>query len=205
MPNMGDSRASYRLVVAALGAVLLAVAVFLPWYGVSFTAHGIAFVQQAGDQAAAQYGNAALRSYLGTFHASLAGLAGHEFVAVTAHEALKQINVALLIAAGLGIVIALVGLAGPESSAEANRGPLALLGSLAAALVLFRILVRPSPGGVGGDLLALSVREGAWLALLGALAMIGGALWPRGHAAKDPSQAELEGVWSGLSGWTPEA
>jgi hypothetical protein len=183
MSNMGDSRASYRLVVAALGAVLLAVAVFLPWYGVSFTAHGVSFVQQAGDQAAAQYGNAALRSYLGTFHASLAGLAGHQFGAVTAHEALKQINVVLLIVAGVGIVIALVGLAGSESSAEANRGPLALLGALAGALVLFRILVPPSAGGGGEGLLALSVREGG----------------------KEPSQADLENVWSGLSGWTPEA
>jgi len=202
---MGDSRAGYRLVVAALGAVLLAVAVFLPWYGVSFTTHGIAFVQQAGDQAAAQYGNASLKSYLGTFHSSLAGLAGHEFVAVSAHQALKQINVVLLIVAGLGIVIALVGLTGPASNAEANRGPLALLGALAAALALFRILVPPSAAGGAEGLLALSVREGAWLALLGALAMIGGALWPRRREGREPSQAELESIWSGLSGWTPEA
>jgi hypothetical protein len=205
MSNMGDSRASYRLVVAALGAVLLAVAVFLPWYGVSFTAHGVTFIQQAGDQAAAQYGNATLNSYLGTFHAGLAGLAGHEFVAISAHQALKQINVVLLIVAGLGVVIALFGLAGPPSGAEANRGPLALLGALAAALVLFRILVRPSAGGGAEGLLALSVREGAWLALLGALAMIGGALWPDRHPAAEPSQAEIESVWLGLSGWTPEA
>jgi hypothetical protein len=202
---MGDSRAGYRLVVAALGAVLLAVAVFLPWYGVSFTAHGIAFVQQAGDQAAAQYGNAALKSALGTFQANVAGLAGHEFVAVSAHQALKQINVVLLIVAGLGIVIALVGLAGPASSADANRGPLALLGALAAALIVFRMLVLPSPGGSSQDLLALSLREGAWLALLGALAIVAGAVWPRRREGKEPSQAELESIWSGLSGWTPEA
>jgi hypothetical protein len=202
---MGDSRAGYRLVVAALGAVLLAVAVFLPWYGVSFTTHGIAFVQQAGDQAAAQYGNASLKSYLGTFHASVAGLAGHQFLALSAHQALKQIDVVLLIVAGLGVVIALVGLAGPASSAEANRGPLALLGALAAALVLFRMLVLPSPAGDAQGLLALSLREGAWLALLAALAMIGGAAWPRPREGAEPSQAELESVWSGLSGWTPEA
>jgi hypothetical protein len=202
---MGDSRAGYRLVVAALGAVLLAVAVFLPWYGVSFTTHGIAFVQQAGDQAAAQYGNAALRSYLGTWHSSLAGLAGHEFVALSAHQALEQINVVLLIVAGLGIVIALVGLASPASSAEANRGPLALLGALAAALALFRMLAPPSPAGDAQGLLALSVREGAWLALLGAVAMIAGAVWPRRREGSEPSQAQLESVWSGLSGWTPEA
>ncbi len=202
---MGDSRAGYRLVVAALGAVLLAVAVFLPWYGVSFTSHGVAFVQQAGDQAAAQYGNAAMKSYLGMFHANVAGLAGHEFVAVSAHQALKQINVVLLIVAGLCVVVALVGLAGPRSSAESNRGPLALLGALAAALALFRILVPPSAGGGAEGLLALSVREGAWLAVLGALAIIGGAVWPRRREGKEPSQAQLENVWSGLSGWTPDA
>jgi hypothetical protein len=202
---MGDSRGGYRLVVAALGAVLLAVAVFLPWYGVSFTAQGVALAQQVGDQVTAQYGNAALHSYMNGVHARLAGFAGHEFIALSAHQALKQINVVLLIVAGLGIVIALVGLAGPESSAEANRGPLALLGALAAALASFRVLVPPSPGGDGGELLALSVREGAWLALLGALAMIGGALWPRRRGGREPSQADLESVWSGLSGWTPEA
>jgi hypothetical protein len=202
---MGDSRAGYRLVVAALGAVLLAAAVFLPWYGVSFTTHGIAFVQQAGDQAAAQYGNASLKSYLGTFHASVAGLAGHQFLALSAHQALKQIDVVLLIVAGLGVVIALVGLAGPASSAEANRGPLVLLGALAAALVLFRMIVLPSPAGDAQGLLALSLREGAWLALLAALAMIAGAAWPRRREAAEPSQAELESVWSRLSGWTPEA
>lgn len=203
MSNMGDSHAGYRLVVVALGAVLLAIAVFLPWYGVSFTAHGVAFVQQVGDQASAQYGNAALKSYLGSFHATLAGLAGHEFVAVSAHQALKQINIVLLIVAGIGIVVALFGLAGPASSAEANRGALALLGALAAALVLFRVLVPPTGDSQG--LLALSVREGAWLALLGSVAMIGGALWPSRRAGKEPSQADLESVWSGLSGWTPEA
>jgi hypothetical protein len=203
MSNMGDSHASYRLVVVALGAVLLAVAVFLPWYGVSFTEHGIAFVRQVGDEASAQYGNAALKSYLGSFHAGLAGLAGREFVAVSAHEALKQINIVLLIVAGIGVVVALLGLAGPQPSAEASRGPLALLGMLAAALVLFRIFVPPSGDSEG--LLALSVREGAWLALLGSAAIVGGALWPSRRAGKEPSQAELESIWSGLSGWTPEA
>ena len=200
---MGNSGGGYRLVVAALGAVLLAVAVFLPWYGVSFTTHGVAVVQQLGDQASAQYGNAALKSYLGSFHASLAGLAGHEFLAVSAHQALKQVNVVLLILAGLGVVIALFGLAARDSNADANRGSLALLGALAAALALFRILEPPT--GQSEGLLTLSIREGAWLALLGALAMVGGALWPSRRTGKEPSQAELESIWSGLSGWTPEA
>ena len=51
--TMTGDRPRYGLLVSAFGAVVLAVAVFLPWYGVSFTAAGIAFAQQAGDQAAA--------------------------------------------------------------------------------------------------------------------------------------------------------
>ena len=53
---------------------MLAVSVFLPWYGVSFTADGLAFAQQAGDQAAAQFGNATLQGYMSSFHASLSRL-----------------------------------------------------------------------------------------------------------------------------------
>ena len=45
---MVGERSRYGLLVSALGAVLLAVSVFLPWYGVSFTANGIALAQQGG-------------------------------------------------------------------------------------------------------------------------------------------------------------
>ena len=129
----GESRSTYGLLVSALGAVLLAVAVFLPWYGVSFNAHAIAAAEQAGEQFAAQYGNAALQSHLGSLHASLAGLADHEVFALSAHQALSTLNVVLLIIAGLGLLIALLALAGPASaSSEANRVPLALLGLLGA-------------------------------------------------------------------------
>jgi hypothetical protein len=40
--TMAGDRPRYGSLVSALGAILLAVSVFLPWYGVSFTAHGIA-------------------------------------------------------------------------------------------------------------------------------------------------------------------
>ena len=95
---------------------------------------------------------------------NLSGLAGHEFVSLSAHQALKTLNVVLLITAGLGCVIALFALAGPTSG-DANRGSLALLGAIAAACVLYRMVEPPSPSG---DLLPLSLREGAWLSLLGA-------------------------------------
>jgi hypothetical protein len=202
---MAGDRPRYGLLISAMGAIVLAVSVFLPWYGVSFTASGLAFAQQAGDQAAAQFGNATLQSYMGEFHANLSSLAGHQFTALSAHQALKDLNVVLLLLAGAAIVIALLALAGAgfssTSAPDGHRAPLILLGIVAAACVLFRIIDPPAPAG---GFLELSLREGAWLALLGSAAIVVGSLWPERVGASDPSDAKLESVWSGLSGWTPE-
>ncbi len=198
----GKSRSTYGLLVSALGSVLLAVAVFLPWYGVSFNAHAIAAAEQASEQFAAQYGNAALQSHLGSLHTSLTGLVNHEVFALSAHQALSTLNVVLLIIAGLGILISLLALAGPASaSSEANRVPLALLGLLGAACVVFRMVDRPSPAG---ELISLSLREGAWLALLGCICMAAGAIWTRRGAPAVRTASQGGDVWSELSGWTPE-
>ncbi|HEX3909708.1 MAG TPA: hypothetical protein VHW67_03265 [Solirubrobacteraceae bacterium] len=201
---MGESRSTYGLLASALGAILLAVSVFLPWYGISFTAHGIAVAQQVNEQVGAEFGNATLQSYLGTIHAGLAGLVGREVGALSAHQALSNLNVVMLVLAGLGILIALLALAGPASAAsDANRAPLALLGLLAGVCVVFRMVDPPSPAG---GLVSLSLREGAWLALLGSAAMCAGALWPRMGVRTDNSRAGGAAVaWSELSGWTPEA
>ena len=50
---MAGERPRYGLLVSACGAILLAVSVFLPWYGLTFTASGVAFVQQMTSQLAA--------------------------------------------------------------------------------------------------------------------------------------------------------
>jgi hypothetical protein len=197
---MTGSRPRYGLLISACGAVALAIAVFLPWYGVSFTPHGIALAEQYGDEAAAQFGNATLQSYMSSVHASFATLAGHEFTSLSAHQALSNLNVLILILAGIGCAIALLALAG-MASLDGSRAPLALLGALAAICVLYRMVDPPSPAG---ELLALSLREGAWIALLGALAMIGGALLPE-PAAGGGRQADTESILAELSGWTPEA
>jgi hypothetical protein len=199
---MAGERPRYGPLVSTLGAIVLAVSVFLPWYGVSFTASGIALVQQVGDQVAAQFGNASLQSYVNAAHANLSSLAGHEFTALSAHQALKDLNVVLLIVAGLAIAIALRALVAPQSASDGHRPALALLGVAATACVLFRMVDPPAPAA---NVLALSVREGAWLALLGSAAIIGGALWPRHLDAPASSQVNLERAWSGLSGWTPES
>ncbi len=196
---MAGERPRYGQVVSALGAIGLALSVFLPWYGVSFTSSGVAFAQRVGSQVASQYGNATLQSYMASLHTRLSGLAGHELVSLSAHQALKTLNVVLLIAAGIGCAIALLALAA-SASADANRGALALVGTVAAVCVLYRMIELPAPSG---QMFALSLREGAWLALLGAVAMVVGALWPA-NAARAGVQDDAHGAWSELSGWTPE-
>ena len=197
---IGD-RSRYGLLVSAMGAIMLAISVFLPWYGVSFTASGIAFAQQAGDQVAAQFGNAALQSYMGSLHASIGALAGQQVGAVSAHQVLHDLNVLLLVLAGLAMLDALLPLARTGGSVPGGAGgSVVLLGAIAMVCVLYRMVDPPAPAG---GMLALSLREGAWLALLGSVAMVLGGIWPRGIYPPSSSDAPSPGVWSGLSGWTP--
>jgi hypothetical protein len=199
---MTADRSRYGLLVSALGAIVLAVSVFLPWYGLSLTANGIAFVQRLGAQAVSQFGNASLQGELPSLHAGLSALAGHQLGTVSAHQALTNISVVLLIVACLGILIALIPLARPEPvSAGGDGGLISLLGAVAVICVLYRIVDPPNPAD---GFLSISLRGGAWLALLGSLAMVLGGLWPRPIGSSRVSDRELESAWAGLSGWTPE-
>ncbi len=201
---MADERSRYGLMVSALGAILLAVSVFLPWYGVSFTAAGVAAAQQMSQQVISEFGNAALQSHTSGLQASLGGLAGHQLGAVSAHEALKYMNVVLLVIAGLALLDVMLPLARPlPSIPDGAGGSAVLLGAIAAVCVVFRMVDRPVPlQGV----VSLSLREGVWLALLGSIAMVLGGMWPRvtgGTLAS--SEKPLESTWTALSGWTPGA
>ncbi|MHB8531815.1 MAG: hypothetical protein ACYDC2_03750 [Solirubrobacteraceae bacterium] len=192
--------------VSALGAVLLAVSVFLPWYAVSLTGTGVALVQQAGDHLAAQFGNAALQAQLGTFHGAVQGLAGVPLGSVTGHDSLKGIAVVLLVLAGLGMLDAMLPLARavPQRRAQAGAvpqgagGAVVLLGLVAVACVAYRMVSPPVPNG---NALALSLREGAWLSLLGGLMMGLGGLWPRSMPVL--GLGESGEVFASRSGWTP--
>ncbi len=203
---MPGERSRYGLLASALGAIVLAISVFLPWYGVSLTPGGIALVQQVGDHLAAQYGNATLQADVGGLHSEVAGLAGQQVVALSAHQALKDMNILLLVLAGLALLDALVPLARSDASLPDGAGAsVVLLGSVATICVLYRMIVPPTPPG---GVLALSLREGAWLALLGSLTMVLAGLWPRmargGGAPRVGADAPPQGIWTNLSGWTPE-
>lgn len=198
---MSADRSPTGWLVSAFGSILLVVSVFLPWYAVSLTARGLEYFQHIETQEVQQFGNAALQSQLGSLQSHLGALAGRQLGTVSAHQVFSNISVVLLILGGLGILIALVPLARESSSEFDGTGPwLALLGGMAAACVLYRMAVRPTASAY----LSLPLREGAWLALVGSLAMVAGGLWPRHLRAPQASEAKVEGVWSGLSGWTPE-
>jgi hypothetical protein len=199
---VATDRSPVRWLTAALGAIVLVVSVFLPWYAVSLTAQGVALVQRVQTEQVHMFGNAALQSELGSLQSRLGGLAGQQLGTITAHQAFSTINVVLLILGGLGILIALLPLARESSSELDGLGAwLALLGGVAAVCVLYRMVVRPTQS----EVLSLPLREGAWLALIGSLAMVAGGLWPRRLRAASASDAALEQTWSGLSGWTPES
>jgi hypothetical protein len=197
---VGD-RSRYGLLVSALGAMLLIVSVFLPWYEISFTANGVAYVSQLGDQFVAQFGNAQLQSYLGPFHGSLSALSGQGIGSVSAHQALHDMNIVLIVLGVLALLDALFPLARATAGVPDGAGGAAvLLGVVAGLCVLFRMISPPTPVG---DIISLSLREGAWLALLGSMMMVLGGLWPRASALPGPSELGAPDLWSGLSGWTP--
>ena len=72
---MVAERAPIGLLIATLGAVVLAISVFQPWYGISITASGAASAQQELATAAQHYGNAALQTEAGQLGAQFDSLA----------------------------------------------------------------------------------------------------------------------------------
>jgi hypothetical protein len=190
---MVDDRPPLGLLIAALGAAVLAVSVFLPWYGVSITASGAASAQQELAGVAQQYGNTTFQTGASEVGAEFSSLAGRQLATVSAHEALKDIGPVLLVLAGISLLASLLRLAGIAGSIEAGGGQIALAGSAAALCVLFRMLTRP---GAQTDLVSLSLSWGAWLALLSAAAIVVGGSFPR--------QARLGGARPVATGRRPD-
>jgi len=199
---MTGDRSRYGLLVSALGAVLLAVSVFLPWYGVSFTPAGVALAEQTGNALAQQFGNASLQTAVSGLHAQFAGLAGREFASLSAHQVLHDMNIILLVLAALALLDALVPLARADAPLPHGAGrAVVLLGSLAALCVVYRMVSPPSPEL---NVIALSLREGCWLALIGSLMIALGGMWPRAVLTREEPPADSRSnPFAALSGWTP--
>jgi hypothetical protein len=118
---MDRVRSRYGVLLAALGAMLLAVSVFLPWYGVT------------------------LHSASGSPVAALA----RQPAALSAQQAFEYLSVALLVLAAIALLDALLALPGdaPASGAGAS---LALLGAVAGACVAYHVIQPPQPSGSVG-------------------------------------------------------
>ncbi len=170
---MVDDRAARGLLIAALGAAVLAVSVFLPWYGVSITAAGATSAQEQLASAAQQYGNTTFQTAASEVGATFGSLAGRQLATVSAHDVLKDLSPMLLVLAGAALLASLLRLAGIPGLLEAGGGQIALAGSAAALCVLFRMLAPPN---AQTDLVSLSLSWGVWLALLGAVAIVVGGL-----------------------------
>lgn len=168
---MGDDRSQLGFLISALGAAVLAVSVFLPWYGVSITASGVASAQQQLTTVAQQYGNTTFQAGASQLGAEFSSLAGRQLATVSAHQGLKDISVILLLLAGISLLAALLRLAGIGGLLDAGGGSIALAGGLAALFVLYRML---NPPGAQTELISLSLHWGIWLALLSTAAIIGG-------------------------------
>jgi hypothetical protein len=155
--------------------VVLAVSVFLPWYGFTLTSSGAASAQQNLNSAAQQFGNSALQGMANSVGHSFSSLVGQQIATVSAHQVLRVISVVLLILAGIVVLLTMARLAG--SGPSQPRGSLAAVGLVAASCIVFRMVARPVPEE---DIFAISLSWGAWLALASSLAIVVGDLWPRG-------------------------
>src|SRR4051794_33497642 len=92
--GVASERSRYGLFVSALGAVVLAVSVFLPWYALTLTPAGADLAQNLTQNFAEQFGNASLQQVAGSLHGSLTALSGHQIAAMSAHQVLHDLNVA---------------------------------------------------------------------------------------------------------------
>ena len=170
---MAGDRSRYGLSMSAVGAIALAVAAFLPWYRVISIVPAVARTRAS------------------------AGV-----TAISAHQALPDMKIFLLVLAGLAMLDALLPVLRSGAPVPGGAGgSVALLGAAGAACALYRLL---DPPGAAGNELALSVLEGPWLALLASLMMMLGSMWPRRLGGESPSDGPLRGSWPGVSGWTAQ-
>lgn len=154
--------------MSALGAAALAFAAFLPWYRVSTVVH-------------AGVGSAAPRS----------------LTLISSHQALPDMQAFLLVLVGLAMLDAMLPLLRTSDPIPGGAGgSVALLGALAAACALYRIV---DPPALGGGTVAVSLLAGPWLALMSSLLMMLGGMWPRHVGSQGPAETRVRGVWPGVS------
>lgn len=171
---MSEDHPPVGLLISALGAAVLAISVFLPWWGVSFTSTGVAVAQEHIAEIAQQYGNTNFQLLVHKHDGELDALAGRQIATVSAHRILTNGNLILLVLAGFALLASFVRLADIRELLPVTSGGLiALAGGLAFAYVFLRMLWAPSDE-LG--LLSLSPSYGIFVAMLSAATVCGGGL-----------------------------
>jgi hypothetical protein len=141
--------------MSALGAVALAFAAFVPWYRVS-----------------------------SLVHASGSSGAPRSLALISSHHALPAMQALLLVLVGLAMLDAMLPLLRTSGPIPGGAGgSVALLGAVAAACALYRIV---DPPALGGETVVVSLLVGPWLALLSSLLMMLGGMWPRHGGSVEP-------------------
>jgi hypothetical protein len=110
-------------------------------------------------------------------HAQTSTQAQHALGTVDAFHALPGMTVVLLVLGALAMLdvsAPLMRTRGPIPGGAG--GSVMLLGAVAAAFTIYRMIDTPS---LAAGTYAASLREGAWLALMGSVTMMLGGMWPR--------------------------
>lgn len=170
---MLGERNAVGLALATVGAAVLLLSVFLPWYGVSVTAAGASAARPEIAAVAEEYGNTTLQARLSNAGARIGSLAGVQLATVSAHEVLKRLWPVLIFLAAITLLASLFLLGGLVSLIDSTGRQIALLGVAAGGVVAFRMY---SPPTTDGNLISLSLRFGSYLALLSAVAIVAGGL-----------------------------
>ncbi|HEY2353999.1 MAG TPA: hypothetical protein VGH79_03760 [Gaiellaceae bacterium] len=170
---MDHDHAPVGLLISALGAAVLAISVFQPWYGVSITATGATTAQQQLAAVAERYGNATLQAQAHTVGAQFESLTGRQLFTVSAHQTMGHVSTILLVLAGIALLASLLRLANLRGLLYATGSQIALLGGMAALVVLFRMLLRPA---AATSSISFSLSWGIVLALGSASAIAVGGL-----------------------------
>jgi hypothetical protein len=157
---------------------------FLPWYSVSITASGAAAAQQQLAGVAQQYGNPTLQNMAAQIGAQFSSVAGRPLATLSAHQALKDLSLALLLLACVSLLASLLRLA---DVSEVGGDQIALVGFAALLCVLFRMF---SPPGTHTDFISLSLSWGGWVALGAAVAIVGGGIWTPSAGESGVAQTE---------------
>lgn len=154
-----------------VGAAVVVVATFQPWYAVSITPAGAVAAHQQLTSGAQQSGNSAFQSLANEIGSQFRAVAGRRVGTLSAHRSMRRMSALLLVLAGIALLASLWRLAG---MIEGGGGFVAFVGVVAALCVVYRMVVTPNPAAA---YISLTLTWGSWLALLGATAVAAGGMW----------------------------